>query len=357
MGSKTGIEWTDSTWNPLAHRSTWTGRVNLAEKHLLDPLKWRPVIEHTEACTLKETKIKLCQCPTRPRRIFVNSMSDLFHEKVPDEWIDRIIAIGILSGHILQILTKRAERMLAYFAGSCRRSWCQRVSQAIYDEIHEKGHHWNQGLLDIVNRRANTASALVLKGNPLSNFWLGVSVENQAAVDERIPLLLQTPAAMRFVSCEPLLGPVDLSCIPWPTGFPFSIDGPGSDGFDALRFDDRNSLAKLPHLDWVIAGGESGPGARPMHPEWALSLRDQCAAAGVPFFFKQWGEWLPWNTISELIEHLHPSTICLVKAGGRVIRPFCYEDRPGQKMVRVGREDAGALLDGCTHKAFPEVRA
>jgi hypothetical protein len=95
-----------------------------------------------------------------------------------------------------------------------------------------------------------------------------------------------------------------------------------------------------------------------MHPDWARRLRDQCAAADVPFFFKQWGEWMPWNSISEEeIEHLASSTpTCLVKSDGRVIRPFCAEDRPGQRMCRVGKKAAGSLLDGVEHKAFPESR-
>ena len=315
----------NGTGLPYDQRSRDLVEVFVDERVLLQPLKWRQIKEQTAAEEV------VGSYHLRPRRIFVENQSDLFAEWVTDEMRDRVCAVGIVSGHILQFLTKRPAEMLRYFSDP---ETSNRIQNQVDELTDDYAYQW-----------------------PYPNFWPGVSVENQAAADERIPLLLQTPAAVRFVSCEPLLGPVDLSCIPWPTGFPFSIDGPGSDGFDALRFDDRNSLAKLPHLDWVIAGGESGPGARPMHPEWALSLRDQCAAAGVPFFFKQWGEWLPWNTISE-IEHLHPSTsICLVKAGGRVIRPFCYEDRPGQKMVRVGREDAGALLDGCTHKAFPEVRA
>src|SRR3546814_6072988 len=144
---------------------------------------------------------------------------------------------------------------------------------------------------------------------PLRHAWLGVSVEDQAAANERIPILLDTPAALRWISAEPLLGPVDLQRSGGGTlwlggqrgcggthqhGGPIPHDhGPGTTAYrgDPRRphhhHDDRCKLG----LDWVVAGGESGPGARPMHPDWARSLRDQCAAAGVPFLFKQWGEW------------------------------------------------------------------
>ena len=352
MGSNTKIEWTDSTWNPLigcsrvsegcrncyaerqAHRfqhldsysytthtvnghPAWTGKVNLAEKHLLDPLKWGPVRLHGPKCGKTSLgKQAACTCwgeekyATRPRRIFVNSMSDLFHPSVPDEWIDRIFAVmALCPQHIFQVLTKRPERMLAYLKQVREERDMQR---------------WVNAALGFENVGSVLSSAESWQW-PLPNVWLGVSVENQAAADERIPLLLQTPAAVRFVSCEPLLGPVDLSCVPWPAGFPFATDGPGSDGFDALRFDDHNSLSRLANLDWVICGGESGPRARPMHPDWARSLRDQCANARVPFFFKQWGDgWRRFNDYEA------------TRAG------FICKDHHG-----------GALLDGVEHKAFP----
>jgi protein gp37 len=126
---------------------------------------------------------------------------------------------------------------------------------------------------------------------PLHNLWLGVSVENQAAADERIPQLLRTPAAVRFLSCEPLLGPVDLS--KWLGEWCECGSGPHPNDTKCQDCGDRTGL-HCPHIGWVIAGGESGPGARPMHPEWARSIRDQCQAAEVPFFFKQWGAFLPF---------------------------------------------------------------
>jgi protein gp37 len=155
---------------------------------------------------------------------------------------------------------------------------------------------------------------------PLPNVWLGVSVENQAAADERIPLLLQIPAAVRFLSCEPLLGPVTFRWARW-MQLPSRPDG-SSGPLDSLR-----------GIHWVIAGGESGAGARPMHPDWARSLRDECNAAGVPFFFKQWGAWYP--------------------AGRRIL------DNPNMAMMdeealyRVGKKAAGRLLDGREWNEFP----
>ncbi len=196
----------------------WTGEVRLDERQLLQPLKWK-----------------------QPLRIFWNAHGDLFHDAVPDEWIDRVFAVCALTPqHQHLILTKRSARMREY-AG--RAQPC--------------GEHWLAGY-------EGTAGAIW----PLPNVWLGVSVEDQQRADERIPDLLATPAAVRFISAEPLLGPVDLR---------------------SWMEEDDDCCCWSMDIDWVIAGGESGPGARPIHPDWARSLRDQCQAAGVPFFFKQWG--------------------------------------------------------------------
>jgi protein gp37 len=280
LSDKTGIEWCDSTWNPttgcslvspgctncyamkVAHRlarmpaqcehyagmtqeskagPVWTGTVRLNEKALDRPLHW-----------------------TRPRRIFVNSMSDLFHEALPFRDIVRVFQVmtGECStrpapAHTYQILTKRAERMRNFFR------WLDEQSGDDPEVLALQTLYRHQG--------------------PPRNVWLGVSVEDQQRADERIPLLLETPAAVRFLSCEPLLGPVDLTRI---------NDVPG-EWRDALggrwrrEGSDRVYEVDERRLHWIIAGGESGPNARPMHPDWARSLRDQCAAAGVPFFMKQ----------------------------------------------------------------------
>lgn len=262
MSAKSSIEWTDVTWNPVrgcslvsegcrncyamqqAHRFSgpgqpyegltygprWTGKIKLVPNALDEPLHWK-----------------------KSRRIFVNSMSDLFHEEVPDEFIHEVFAtIRQTPQHVYEILTKRPERMREFIAGYLR---------------PREAMGWANGFY--------------------SHVWLGVSVENQATADERIPILLQTPAAVRFVSAEPLLGPVDFD-VPWPPDFPLGTD-PNGDTFDSLRFDDCNSLAPLGHLDWVIVGGESGPGARGCDVAWIRSIKNQCQEAGVPVFVKQLG--------------------------------------------------------------------
>src|ERR1039458_3313857 len=152
--------------------------------------------------------------------------------------LDHIFAVmALCPEHTFQVLTKRPERMQNYLSKAQHR-----LGEIVFiNALRGIGSIDPESIRHPESRRW-----------PYPNFWLGVSVENQAAADERIPLLLQTPAAVRFVSCEPLLGPVDLSCVPWPAGFPFATDGPGSDGFDALRFDDHNSLSRLANLDWVI---------------------------------------------------------------------------------------------------------
>jgi protein gp37 len=188
---------------------------------------------------------------------------------------------------------------------------------------------------------------------PLPNVWLGVSTERQKEADERIPDLLATPAAVRFISAEPLLGPIDLTDIPWPKGRPtFPETDDVSESRSALR------LIEGTKLDWVIVGGESGPGARPMHPDWARSLRDQSAAAGVPFFFKQWGAWKNGSDFAQ--------DAMAVLSDGRVISPtqtaMSAADREQPVMAqnptmmrRVGKAAAGRELDGVTHDGMPEA--
>jgi len=246
IGTQPGSKYVGLTKTVNGH-PVWTGEVRLDEAALTLPLRWR-----------------------KPRRIFVDSMSDLFHEVVPDEWIDRVFAVMALSPkHTFIVLTKRAERM---------RDYCQSKHAGFLVKIaHQINSAW---LGDDPSRTSAVGVGYSPTTWPLSNVWLGVSVEDQQRADERIPLLLEPPAAIRFVSAEPLLAPINL--------LPFlkrrrKLDEAGS-------MDDDWSQ-KI--LDWVIVGGESGPGARPMHPEWARSLRDQCAAAGAAFFFKQWGAWAP----------------------------------------------------------------
>ena len=303
----TNIEWTDATWNPIVGCSVisagcsncyamrqagrlldgnaktphydgttktsnagyvWTGKVAMApDETLLAPLRWK-----------------------KPRMIFVNSMGDLFHEAVPDAWIERVFAVMALSPqHTFQVLTKRPERMTEYLNDP---RTPERIGSSLFSRV--LAPHFYRGFA-VMTLGLPTHQYITL---PLPNVWLGTSVEDQKSANARIPHLLSTPAAVRFISAEPLLGPVDLRAVPIPA----------DDGYDGAT------------LDWVIVGGESGKGARPMHPDWVRSLRDQCGRENVPFFFKQWGEGFSANGVS----------------------------------VRIGKKQAGRLLDGFEHNAMPD---
>lgn len=300
-GSK--IEWTDATWNVVigctkvspgcdhcyaittAHRfqehpneavaaayagteagGEWTGRVNLVEARMGLPLQWR-----------------------RPRRIFVNAQSDLFHEQVPDEFIARVWAVMALAPwHTFQVLTKRHGRMRSLLNS-------EHFKDLVAVEMAGPLNPHPREALDL--------------HWPRRNVWLGVSVEDQQRAALRVPALLETPAAVRWLSCEPLLGPVEL----------------------------RDYLDKAPGVDWVVVGGESGPGARPMHHEWARMLRLQCWIHDVPFLFKQWGDWVPEEQMPE-------STV--------IPATFVRDDVTGS--MRVGKRVAGRELDGRTWDEYPQ---
>jgi protein gp37 len=205
----------------------------------------------------------------KPQRIFVDSMSDLFHPAFTDELIYRVFKVMSMAyWHIFQVLTKRPLRMA-----------------------------------EIVPRIRN------MLPDRLNNIWLGVSIENQKTANERLPLLMDTPAAVKFVSCEPLLEYIYLS--------------------------DTTSIKSFKSIDWVICGGETGPGARPMHIEWAQSLRDQCKSAGIPFFFKSWGEFRPLSLQDDM------DRLAMIMAPGL------------EAMARVGRRKSGRLLDGVEWSEFP----
>jgi protein gp37 len=253
VADKSAIEWTDATWNPVTGCTEVSpGCDRCYAKTFAE--RWRGVpghhFENGFDVTLRPERLDQPLRWKKPRRIFTNSMSDLFHDSVPDEFIAEVFAVMALAKqHVFQVLTKRHGRMRSLLNGRDFRTAVQRAALV---------------------RVGGRAPWLVEPWWPLANVWLGVSVEDQKWADIRVPALLDTPAAVRFLSCEPLLGPVDLDrWLTWP-----------SDG--SIRHD----------LDWLICGGESGHGARPMHPDWARSLRNQCAAAGVPYFFKQTGSLL-----------------------------------------------------------------
>jgi protein gp37 len=275
--------------------------VQLMPERLTMPLKWKS-----------------------PRTIFVNSVSDLFHESVPFSYIDQVFAVMALTPqHTYQILTKRPERMAEYF----RTGRPNRL-----EEICSIWHHLSGQPAEVSEW-------------PLPNVWLGTSVEDQATADARIPYLLRCPAAVRFLSCEPLLGEVDLK----------NIAGGGGSRYQVLA----PIPGHRPSIDWVIVGGESGSKARPMHPDWARSLRDQCKAAGVPFFFKQWGEWCPATEEYGVTGHVMPESnpkYTWIGGDGTLQAPSAHGlKEPIMAIARQGKQRAGRVLDGVEHSEWPSV--
>ena len=234
MSDKTGIQWTDATWNPVSGCT----KVSPGCKNCYAERDWARLSKNPKSPYFGRAFTDVRCHPDRldqplrwrdPRRIFVNSMSDLFHESVPDRFIDDVFSyMWLAKRHTFQILTKRPERMREYVS-----------SRGISSS-------WD---------------------GPLQNVWLGVSVENQATADERIPILLQTPSAVRFLSVEPLL--------------------------EGIALGTKSGNARCPivpaALDWVIVGGESGTNARPCNIEWIRDVVRQCKAAAVPVFVKQLG--------------------------------------------------------------------
>lgn len=310
----------------------WNGEVRLHEPALLQPLSW-----------------------SKPRRIFWNAHGDPFHPAVPHSWVDRVFAVAALTPqHTHMILTKRSDRM---------REWANAPNRArtVWSSVNDLLDDWDESKLQVRLRHLDGSPLLFALGAagaawggeepwPLPNVWLGVSVEDQTRADERIPDLLATPAAVRFLSCEPLLGPVDLTKIVLRREgqLPSELSAKLGDYVQPLR----GNFTDSPKIDWVIAGGESGPGARPMHPDWARSLRDQCAAAGVPFHFKQWGEWRDQGRDVPIPRRDHQSHIChLDKDSGKCKpNPNRFSD---ETMIKLGKGKSGRLLDGVEHNGMP----
>ncbi|WP_163855741.1 DUF5131 family protein [Paenibacillus elgii] len=304
MSSQTKIEWADATWNPITGCSKVSeGCRNCYALRFAE--RFRGIHAHYFEkgfdITLRPNMLDLPLSWKKPKKVFVNSMSDLFHPEVPFEYIDKVFDVMVGAGwHTYQVLTKRPERMNDFM------KW----------------------------RFARSKNQFDVRQEPyiFPNIWLGVSIENQKAADERIPQLLQTPAVVRFLSIEPLLGSVNLkfneSVIYRTTGWQPPLA-------------EYTRIGEL--IDWVIVGGESGPGARPMHPKWVRGIRDQCQAAGVPFFFKQWGEWrqvqgamVDDHNIRHKHKHKHSFDSDTV-------------------VVKVGKRKAGRLLDGREWNEYPSM--
>ena len=252
MGDKTGIEWADATWNPV----TGCTKVSPGCKHCYAERHWARLSapgqpyagrKFTDVALHRE-RLEQPLRWLRPRRIFVNSMSDLFHEDVPDEFIWRVFMVmREAARHTFQVLTKRPVRMY----------------QFLFD-------HWPQ-----------------IADFPLENVWLGVSVENQQTAEERIPVLLDTPAAVRFVSLEPLLEQVRLAGIRVSTSRPYPVYLNAFTGLHHTTWIDDKVPKPRPALDWLIVGCESGPKRRPMNPEWVRALIRECGLYRKPLFVKQ----------------------------------------------------------------------
>lgn len=340
--AKTKIEWCDKVWNPVtgctkvsegcrncyAERIAgrfWGERkfteVQCHEDKLDEPLKWK-----------------------KPQRIFVNSMSDLFHPDVPDDFIAQVFETMaetpivcrkkecdhewsecfVLPNHTYIILTKRPDRML----------------KMIKTEIPFIASDKFPGSWALPER-------MLENEYPLENVWLGVSVEDQKTADERIPILLQTPAAVRFVSVEPMLGAIDLQRATW--------------------FANQSiSKHKIPPngvgLNWVICGPETGSHSRPAHPDWLRSVRDQCIEANVRFFFKGWGGWIETWRIENMTKwiqkartHIDPNDVCIDMNGSicRIGKDFEKAQYPIAVMRKVSRKAAGRLLDGREWNEYP----
>ncbi|MGW4488407.1 DUF5131 family protein [Amycolatopsis sp. NPDC004368] len=423
MAQNSKIEWTDTTWNPV------TGCTKVS-----------PGCEHCYAETLHErfngkgsfatvtlhpNRLDLPLRWKKPRRVFVNSMSDLFHKDIPDEFIAMVFAaMALAPQHTFQVLTKRHARMRSLLSDPW---FFEGVLPHAVDQLSTSDYEFRY---------------------PLRNVWLGVSTEDQKWADIRIPALLDTPAAVRWISAEPLLGSIDLTkWMPpvspmdpavapktwaewtWPGWVPDGIRRPveefwmerwgrgphtwmrdmheqGAPAFGAtVTLDDGfgpnpsktsgrfvhawNNIGRIVHddgtfsytsfgprdvrenqqLNWVVAGGESGRRARPMHPSWARSLRDQCASAGVPFLFKQWGEWGLEPRIDVRGRYDWKTTNVTVADDGTVYQPgdLAYPDGPryGEAvradhnhahltgMYRVGKTKAGRELDDRTWDEYP----
>jgi protein gp37 len=336
MGDRSRIEWCDATWNvlvgcspastgcdncyavPLVHRGMapqhrgltvrgessieWTGEVREVREMLDRPLRW-----------------------TRPRRIFVNSLSDLFHPEVRTEFIVKVFAVMALAPqHTFQVLTKRPHRMASVLGDA---DFAARVT----DAARRMALDTDRGGLGAAATRAVDALGDAPLVWPLPNVWLGTSIESDRFAF-RARELASVPAALRWVSAEPLL-----EALP-------SLD--------------------LTDIDWLVVGGESGHGARPMHPAWVRDLRDRAAAAGVPFVFKQWGSWAPRGRLvdGEPLPVDNDATLILNVAGntrgraaGSLSNRLCEfpDGSHCEVMERVAKSDAGRTLDGELYDGYP----
>ncbi|KZC97210.1 hypothetical protein AUP40_04535 [Thalassospira xiamenensis] len=377
----TKIEWTQrpgtkgETWNPIRARNKATGgtghfctKVSAGcqncyaadfQKRFKNPVRYAAQDADQVEIFLDAIVVRQPLMWKKPRTIFVCSMTDLFYEGHCDEWIDDIFAIAALCPqHTFIVLTKRIEATRQYMTsidnndGGRLEGFRDAMIEGAAQRIH-------------FERTREDPSMWLAVHLPLPNVWIGTSAEDQATAIERIPTLLTTPAAVRFISAEPLLGPVELDNLiiaDLPTG-EWSFNCLDNEGLDI----EDDEAFKGATIDWVICGGESGHKARTMHPDWARSLRDQCKAASVPFFFKQWGAWLPWESADAPFwlsqndayvdgHNLFPSEMESDPNWNDGLS-FVSDGESHAVFQKVGKKAAGRLLDGVEHNAFPTVSA
>ena len=318
MGEESKIEWCDHSWNGWEgctkvsagcahcyaeardkrfeggkHWGRGAPRRRTSEANWKLPLRWQRKAEKTGI---------------RPR-VFCNSLSDWLDEEVPIEWFaDLLDQISKTPNFDRLLLTKRPENFMNRMAEAKHYAQCKRDSiLGLYI------FRWMYG------------------EDVPENVWIGTTVENQEMANKRIPELLEIPTKVRFLSCEPLLDPVDLTHIRI-----------GNDQWFPMQ-----------HINWVICGGESGSRARPMHPDWARSLRDQCQADGVPFFFKQWGEWGP-DDLSYVHASGNTPKRCWMHSNGAILDWRGPYPPDYTQMLRYGKSSSGRLLDGREWNEFPK---
>ncbi|MDR6953837.1 protein gp37 [Ancylobacter sp. 3268] len=382
MADRSSIEWTDATWNPVRARSLLkTGGIGwhcekvsdgcrncYAEPMNVDRfgtgLAYKPGNAGKVEIYLDEAVLARPLHWRRPRKIFPGSMTDLFGDWVTDAMLDRIFAVMLLAPqHVYQLLTKRPERMRAYIGmpGEARAARNDAIRTAMEDLSPGHGKPW-----------------ALQPRNP--NIWLGISAEDQRTYDDRSASILDLAGGFPlFVSAEPLLGPIDLRfnwdhcdlcggtgmLARWPRGKCHVCGGKGQ-----VLINGQPNGKGYRAFSWIIAGGESGPRARPMHPAGPISLRDQCASAGVAFLFKQWGEWIDADQWVRLLHvdgfrftHLGkpvdlnaPLSFELAAALAQEIGARFEYRSDGGTFFRIGKRRAGRLLDGIEHNAFPEIR-
>lgn len=371
MAERSNIEWCDATFNPWIgctkvspacdhcyaerdfdlrrHVVQWgagQARKRTSDDNWKKPGRWnaKPFYE-CEVCGLRTDNPMRAQCkgphrsqhmwkPAR-RRVFCASLADWLDNEVPVEWlVDLLELIRSTPNLDWLLLSKRIG------------NWRKRIEAVIREIDGDDPCELKSWLL-----------AWIDDSSP-PNVWLGATICNQAEADRDIPKLLDVPAAVRFVSIEPMLGPVDLTDIVVRHG------GGTEDHFSALYDADDDEADTASYIDWVIVGGESGPHARPMHPHWARDLRDQCAAAGVPFLFKQWGEFGPtpddWRISIGGVAFPEGSVFAGMPSR-QIHRNFddyaTSSDTTAEQMRRIGKKAAGRVLDGRTHDGFPETRS